>query len=113
MRKLILKINDKDYTLQLNREAIKWLEANGFSLEKMEDKFLTYYDMLWTSLFIANHRDVNPNLALKLQESYVAAKGNKMLSKVIAFAIEEYKAFILALADTDSTTDEELQIVEM
>lgn len=113
MRQLVLNINDKDYTLQLNRNAIKWLEANGFSIDKMEEKLLTYYDLLWTSLFIANHRDVNPNLALKLQESYVAAKGNKMLNKVIAFAIEEYQSFILALADTDSKTDEELQIMEM
>ena len=32
MRKLKLKINDKDYTLEMNRDSIKWLEAMGFSI---------------------------------------------------------------------------------
>ena len=32
MRKLKLKINDKDYLLEMNRNSIKWLEANGFSI---------------------------------------------------------------------------------
>ena len=68
MRKLKLKINDKDYTLEMNRSSIKWLEAHGFSIADFEAKPLTYYDLLWTSLFGANHKDVNPNLAIKLLE---------------------------------------------
>lgn len=114
MRKLKLHIKEKDYSLEMNRESIKWLEANGFSLEDFHRKPLTYYDLLWASLFIANHKDVNPNLAIKLQESYANEKSNKMIAKVIKFAIEEYSAFMNALADTDSTeTDEELEIIEV
>ena len=30
MRKLKLKINDKDYTLEMTRDTIKWLASNGF-----------------------------------------------------------------------------------
>ena len=33
MRKLNLKINAKDYVLEMNRNTIKWLEAYGFSIE--------------------------------------------------------------------------------
>ena len=44
MRKLILNINDKDYTLEMNRNSIKWLEGNGFSIEDFEKKFLTRED---------------------------------------------------------------------
>jgi len=113
MRKLNLKINAKDYVLEMNRTSIKWLEAFGFSIEEFNKKPITYYDLLWTSLFIANHKEVNPNSAMKLLESYEKEKGAKMVTKVIKFAIEEYDAFIDALADTNSTQiDEELEIIE-
>lgn len=112
MRKLKLKINDKDYTLEMNRDTIKWLEANGFVLEEFERKPITYYDLLWLSLFLANHREVNPSLALKLMDSY--RKSGKNPAKVIRFAIDEYQLFMSALTDTNSTeNDEELEIIEI
>lgn len=112
MKKVILKdLNNKDYHLMLNRNSIKWLEANGFDLEDFDKKPVTYYDMLWMSLFIANHPEVNPNLAIKLMETY-EKKGNHP-AKVIKFAIEEYRSFISALTDIDSTEKaEELEITE-
>ena len=112
MRKLKLNINDKLYTLEMNRLSIKWLEANNFSIADFEAKPLTYYDLLWTSLFGANHKEVNPNLAMKLLESYEKEKGSKMVAKVVKFAIEEYTAFMNALADIDSEENEELEIIE-
>ena len=111
MRKLKLKINEKDYTLEMNRDSIKWLEAMGFSIEEFDKKPITYYDLIWASLFIANHKDVNPNLALKLMETY--EKSGKKPAKVVKFAIEEYQAFMNALSDIDSKeNDEELEIIE-
>lgn len=111
MRKVKLKINDKDYILEMTRDSIKWLEMYGFSIEEFERKPLTHYDLLWNSLFVANHSDVNPNLAIKLMETY--QKSGKNPSKVIKFAIEEYQAFISALTDINSTeNDEELEIIE-
>lgn len=112
MRKLELKINDKDYQLQMTRDSIKWLEANGFSIEDFNKKPITYFDLLWISLFMANHKDVNPNLALKLMDTY--EKSGKKVANIIKFAIEEYQAFMSALADTSSTeNDEELKIIEI
>lgn len=112
MRKLKLRnLNGKDYTLELNRTSIKWLEANGFSLEEFEKKPITFYDLLWLSLFLANHKDVNNNLALKLMETY--EKSGKKPTNVIKFAIEEYQSFINALVDTESNQiEEELEIIE-
>ena len=111
MRKLKLKINDKDYTLEMTRDSIKWLEAMGFSIEEFDKKPITYYDLIWTSLFLANHKDVNPSLAMKLMETY--QKSGKNPAKIVKFAIEEYQSFMSALADIDSTeNDEELEIVE-
>ena len=111
MRKLKLKINEKDYTLEMNRDTVKWLENYNFSLEEFTNKPVTYYDLLWTSLFLVNHKDVNPSLALKLMETY--KESGKRPAKVIQFAIEEYKNFMNALADINSTeNEEELEIIE-
>lgn len=109
MRKLKLKINNKDYTLEMNRNTIKWLEANGFSIVDFELKPVTFYDLLWTSLFLVNHKDVNPNLAMKLLDTY--GKDHNVAS-VIKFAVEEYSAFMNALADIDSEKNEDLEIIE-
>ena len=109
MRKLKLKINNKDYTLEMNRLSIKWLEASGFSIDGFDEKPVTYYDLLWTSLFIANHKDVNQNLAIKLMEEY---EKEHSVVNVVRFAIEEYTAFMNALADTNSKMNEELEIIE-
>ena len=112
MRKLKLKINDKDYTLEMNRDTVKWLEASGFSIEDFDKKPVTYYDMLWLSLFLANHKStINPNLAFKLMDTY--KESGKNPARVIRFAIEEYQSFMNALADIDSKeNDEELDIIE-
>lgn len=111
MRKLKLKISDKDYTLEMTRDSIKWLEAVGFSIEEFDKKPVTFYDLVWTSLFITNHKDVNPSLAIKLMDTY--KKSGKNPAKVVRFAIEEYQAFMNALADIDSKeNDEELEIIE-
>ena len=110
MRKLKLKISDKDYTLEMTRDSIKWLEAVGFSIEEFDKKPVTFYDLVWTSLFITNHKDVNPSLAIKLMDTY--KKSGKNPAKVVRFAIEEYQAFMNALADIDSKeNDEELEII--
>ncbi|MCI8544867.1 MAG: DUF5055 domain-containing protein, partial [Bacilli bacterium] len=53
MRKLELNINNKNYSLMLTRESIKWLEANGFNAADFDKKPITFYDLIWTSLFLA------------------------------------------------------------
>lgn len=113
MRKLKLNINNKDYVLELDRTSIKWLEAAGFNLEDFLKKPITFREYLWTSLFIKNHQDVNPTLAIKLMDTYANEKGNNMVNKVVRFAYEEYDSFINALTDTNSEkTEEELEIIE-
>lgn len=109
MRQLKVKINDKDYTLELNRLSIKWLEANGFSMAEFEKKPITYFDLLWTSLFLANHKDVNPSLAIKLMETY---EEKYDVVEIVRFAVEEYTAFMNALADTDSKKNTSIEIIE-
>jgi predicted hydrolase (HD superfamily) len=113
MRQLKLKIRDKDYILEYNRESIKWLESVGFSVEEFIKKPVTYREILWQSLFIKNYGNtVNPNLAIKLMDSYAEDKGQNMVNKVVKFAYDEYTSFLDALAGTNSEkTEEELEII--
>lgn len=100
MRKCSININDKDYTIQINRESIIWLEAKGFNIDEFMKKPITYIDIIWSCGFIANHSEVNPNLALKLMETYKEEGGDIM--EIVNFILEEYQSFISALSDTKS-----------
>jgi hypothetical protein len=100
MRKCSITIKDKDYTIQVNRDSIVWLEARGFNIEEFAKKPITYIDILWTSGFLMNHPEVNSNLALKLMETYTEEGGDIM--EIINFILEEYQSFISALSDTKS-----------
>ena len=47
-----------------------------------------------------HHSEVNPNLSLKLMESYKEEGGD--VAEVARFVLEEYQSFITALSDTKS-----------
>lgn len=100
MRKCSITIKDKEYTIQVNRESVMWLENNGFDITEFDKKPLTYIELLWTAGFIMNHNEVNPNLALKLMDSFVEEGGD--VSEIAKFVIEEYQSFINALSVTNS-----------
>lgn len=99
MNTCTIEINDKEYTLCLTRESIKKIENMGFNIQNFIQKPVTYQDILWYGGFIAKHPDVNPNLAIKLMESY-QEEGN--VSEVLEFLSEEYSNFVNAPADTGS-----------
>ncbi len=114
MKKLDLKIGEKNYDLRLNRNSIKWLEARGFVLDDLDKKIVTYRDLLWASLFVANYVNTNVSEIETLREEYIKEKGVNMFNKVVAFAMDEYLAFLNAQFDTNSKMkDEELVITEI
>lgn len=100
MRKCSINISDKDYTIQLNRDSIVWLERAGFNLGDFEKKPLITIELLWTAGFVMNHPEVNPTLALKLMDTYKEEGGD--VTEIAKFILEEYQSFINALSDTKS-----------
>lgn len=100
MRKCEIEISDKTYVIELNRNSIKWLEANGFVAEEFDIKPLTYIDLLWTSGFVKNYPNLTDSEVLSLQDKYESEGGD--VQEIINFLGEEYRNFILALADTKS-----------
>lgn len=100
MRKCSITIKDKDYNIQVNRESVTWLESAGFAVEDFYRKPLTSIELLWTAGFVMNHSEVNPNLALKLMDSYKEEGGD--IAEIARFVLDEYQSFINALSDTKS-----------
>lgn len=100
MRKCSITIKDKEYTIQMSRESVTWLEGAGFAAEDFYRKPLTSIELLWTAGFIMNHSEVNPNLALKLMDSYKEEGGD--VSEIARFVLDEYQSFINALSVTKS-----------
>ena len=100
MRKCSINVNEKDYTIQLNRDSVVWLETAGFNIGDFDKKPLVTIELLWAAGFIMNHPEVNGNLALKLMESYKKEGGD--VAEVAKFVLEEYQSFISALSDTKS-----------
>lgn len=110
MKKCSININEKDYTIQLNRDSIVWLESAGFNISDFEKKPLITVELLWAAGFIMNHPEVNSNLALKLMESYKEEGGD--VSEVAKFVLEEYQSFINALSVTNSKKKKKATITE-
>lgn len=108
MKKVELNIDDKNYLLEMNRNSIKWLESRGFSIVDFEKKPITYFDLIWSSLFITNHKDLSEDETLELLEKY---EREFSVAEVIRFAVEEYTSFMNALAVTDSKKNN-LKIIE-
>lgn len=100
MRKCSITIKDKEYTIQLNRDSVMWLEGAGFNVSDFDRKPLTSVELLWAAGFIMNHSEVNPNLALKLMDSYREEGGD--IAEVARFVLDEYQSFISALSVTNS-----------
>lgn len=100
MNTCTIEIKDKEYTLCLTREAVKQIENMGFNIQNFIQKPITYQDILWYGGFVANHSNVNPNLAIKLMESYKEEGGD--VNEVLEFLSEEYSNFVNAPTDTAS-----------
>lgn len=110
MRKCEIEISEKTYVLELNRNSIKWLEANGFVAEEFERKPLTYIDLLWTSGFVKNYPTMTINEGATLLDKYESEGGD--IQEIIDFLADEYKNFILALTDTKSNPKKKAKITE-
>ena len=53
--KIEFNYEDKDYVLEYNREAIKYMEQRGFSLDKFTDAPASMMDIAFEALFLKNH----------------------------------------------------------
>ena len=58
MSKISLNYNEKDYTLEFNRQSVRMMESQGFVLEQISTKPVTMIPMLFSGAFAKNHRGI-------------------------------------------------------
>lgn len=62
MSKISLNYNEKDYTLEYNRQSVRMMESQGFVLEQISAKPVTMIPMLFAGAFAKNHRGIKRTL---------------------------------------------------
>lgn len=58
MSKIDLSYNDKEYTLEYNRQSVRMMESQGFVLDQISSKPVTMIPMLFSGAFAKNHRGI-------------------------------------------------------
>lgn len=71
--KIEFNYEGEDYVLEYSRDAIKYMEQKGFSLEKFSDAPATMMDIAFEALFFKNHKKISMG---KIKEIY-GKMGNK------------------------------------
>ena len=65
-KKIEFEDNGEKYVLEYNREAIKMMEARGFSVTELTTKPMTMLPLAFEGLFYKNHKKDKGNLDWKI-----------------------------------------------
>jgi len=68
-KKIELTYDGVDYTLEYNRDAVKYMERNGLNISEIESKPLTMVDILWQGAFYKNHKKEKVETIEKIYDS--------------------------------------------
>lgn len=56
-KKIEFNYDGKDYTLEYDRKAVKFMEDNGLNIKDIETKPVSMIEILWQGAFIKNHKN--------------------------------------------------------
>ncbi len=94
-KKIEFEDNGEKYILEYNREAIKLLETQGFSVSEMTTKPMTMLPLAFQGLFYKNHKRVKNSLINEFYDRFTDK--NKLIETIGEMLSETY----------DSLTSEE------
>lgn len=92
-KQLIIKYEDKTYTLEFTRKTVSQMEMQGFVADEVTKKPMTLLPKLFAGAFLANHRFVKPEVIEKIY----ARLGKK--EELIAKLVEMYQEPLVTLLD--------------
>lgn len=75
MSKITLNYNDKDYTLEYNRQSVRMMESQGFVLEEISTKPVTMIPMMFYGAFMKNHRGMKRAFVDEIYDEIVDKSG--------------------------------------
>lgn len=90
---MTIEHNDVKYVLEYTRKSVEMMERQGFEIEELQRKPMTYLPALFAGAFLAHHRYVKRDVIDKIY-AQLPNKGD-MLSKLV----EMYSEPIVALMD--------------
>lgn len=92
-RKMTIEHNDAKYVLEYTRKSVEMMERQGFEIEGLQRKPMTYLPALFAGAFLAHHRYVKRDVINEIYDQ-LPNKGD-MLGKLV----EMYSEPIVALMD--------------
>lgn len=90
---MTIKHGDEKYVLEYTRKSVEMMERQGFEIDELQRKPMTYLPALFAGAFLAHHRYVKREVIDKIY-TQLANKGD-MLGKLV----EMYSEPITALMD--------------
>ena len=75
MSKITLNYDEKDYTLEYNRQSVRMMESQGFVLEQISTKPVTMIPMMFQGAFIKNHRGLKRALIDEIYDEVADKSG--------------------------------------
>ena len=97
MSKISLNYNDKDYTLEYNRQSVRMMEGQGFVLEQSSEKPVTMIPMMFQGAFIKNHRGMKRALIDEIYDEVADKSG------LLNALMEMYAETLSSLTDENET----------
>lgn len=100
-KKIEFKYEGEDYTLEYNRDAVKFMESEGLQIDEIKSKPLTMIEILWQGAFFKNHRKEKIDKIQKIYDSI----GNKseLHNALSEMFYETYSILIGDNEDADKT----------
>ena len=93
MSKITLNYDEKDYTLEYNRQSVRMMESQGFVLDELSSKPVTMIPMMFSGAFMKNHRGMKRALIDEIFDEIVDKSG------LINALIEMYAETLSSLTD--------------
>lgn len=108
--KINLTYKDVDYTLEYNRMAVKYIESEGFELEKFSKQPMNMIELVFAGAFYKNHRNISQNL---LDEIYNSCKDKNRLIEFITKMITECYTSLMENPKEDSEGNATWEVVDL
>lgn len=83
---------DVPYVLEYNRDAIRRIEASGFSLEEFTKKPMVNIDLAFKGLFLKNHKRTNDNLIEEIFNKF--SNKELLITKITEMLAESYSSLV-------------------
>lgn len=102
-----LTYNDKEYTLEYNKNAARNIEAQGFSLEELGSKPTIMIPLLVQGAFYKNHKMLSKNTIAEIYDHVAGKTGSEGEQGFISVLTEMYAEVINSLMEDPDEGDTE------